>query len=103
MLFQKQPQIKGAIIGEPGNRVWVVWMHRFYEPPSKTASRNTLYILRLVMENQAALSNLSPEPPIPDPSSESSTAEQQYNLQVERPQAVISAAQAEAAGWAYIP
>jgi GNAT superfamily N-acetyltransferase/regulator of extracellular matrix RemA (YlzA/DUF370 family) len=74
-LFQKTPMIKGAIAGEPGNRVWAVWTHRFYEPP-ETASNNVLYVLRLVVEKQS--DDLS---------------------QIEQLKTVISAAQAEAADW----
>ncbi|KJK67593.1 Acetyltransferase GNAT domain protein [Aspergillus parasiticus SU-1] len=83
-LFQKKPQVKGAIIGEPGNRVWVVWTHRFYEPPSDSVSTNTLYILRLVIENWAVLSGETGE---------------QYGLQVNNLRTVILAAVAEAAEW----
>lgn len=90
-LFRKHPQFKGAITGEPGNRVWAVWTHRFYEPPSQTASNdNTLYILRLVIENQAALDSIL---------SESPTAKQHNDFQVKGVQAVILAAQAEASEW----
>ena len=53
-LFGKQPQIKGAIVGEVGNRMWVIWTHRFYGDPESAFSENTLYILRLVIENHAA-------------------------------------------------
>ncbi|KAF9888928.1 hypothetical protein FE257_008097 [Aspergillus nanangensis] len=86
MIFQNKPHIKGAIIGDTGNRIWVVWTHRFYEPPrpTGTASMNTLYILRLVIENQDALNAGSGE---------------QYDLQVDYLQAVIVSAQAEAAVW----
>ncbi|KAL4780300.1 hypothetical protein BJX76DRAFT_351088 [Aspergillus varians] len=78
ILFQRKPQVKGAIFGEPGHRVWAVWTHRFYEPPGETASTNTLYILRLVIENQADLKS---------------------EAQVEGLRAVVLAAQAEAAEW----
>ncbi|KAL4925417.1 GNAT family N-acetyltransferase [Aspergillus undulatus] len=83
-IFQNKPQIKGAIIGGAGNRIWAVWTHRFYEPPTGIASTNTLYILRLVIENQAAL-NLE--------------RGEQYDLQVDYLRAVIVSAQAEAAVW----
>ncbi|KAL4939168.1 hypothetical protein BDV06DRAFT_225248 [Aspergillus oleicola] len=77
-LFQKKPDVKGAIFGEPGNRIWAIWTHRFYEPPSPTASSNTLYILRLVIENQDKLVSAS---------------------HVEGMNAVITAAQSEASTW----
>ncbi|KAJ5942086.1 hypothetical protein N7516_002254 [Penicillium verrucosum] len=78
ILFQRKPHIKGAIFGQDGHRVWVVWTHRYYESPSDTASMNTLYILRLVIENEALLES---------------------DLQVEALRAVLLAAQAEAAEW----
>ncbi|KAG2414129.1 hypothetical protein HFD88_003320 [Aspergillus terreus] len=77
-LFQRKPRVKGAIFGPDGHRVWVVWTHRFYEPPSETASMNTLYILRLVIENEVLWES---------------------DLQVEALRAVLLAAQAEAAQW----
>ncbi|KAK2763219.1 hypothetical protein FQN54_009855 [Arachnomyces sp. PD_36] len=83
VLFKKQPQVKGAIAGEPGNRVWAVWTHRFYSPPGDPTSDNPLYILRLVVENRRALNHLSPE----------------YDLQVDGLRAVLLAAQREAAEW----
>ncbi|KKZ62799.1 hypothetical protein EMCG_02842 [[Emmonsia] crescens] len=83
VLFKTQPQVKGAIAGEPGNRIWAVWTHRFYETPSKSTSSNTLYILRLVIENQGDLDSLSSE----------------YRLQVAGLRAVVLAAQKEAAEW----
>ncbi|KAL2800029.1 hypothetical protein BJX66DRAFT_292164 [Aspergillus keveii] len=53
-LFGKTPLVKGAIAGPPGNRVWAIWAHRFYQhPESGSSANNTLYILRFVMENGA--------------------------------------------------
>ena len=49
-LFGKIPQLKGAIAGTRGNRVWAVWTHRYYGQPSIEPSMNVLYILRLVLE-----------------------------------------------------
>ncbi|PGH01465.1 hypothetical protein AJ79_07903 [Helicocarpus griseus UAMH5409] len=83
ILFKAQPQVKGAITGEPGNRIWATWTHRFYETPSDSVNSNTLYILRLVVENQSALGHLSSE----------------YDLQVTGLKAVILAAQGEAGEW----
>ncbi|OJD27789.1 hypothetical protein ACJ73_00812 [Blastomyces percursus] len=83
VLVKSQPQVKGAIAGELGNRIWAIWTHRFYEPPKDSNSNNTLYILRLVIENQGALDSFSPE----------------YHLQVAGLRAVILAAQMEAAEW----
>ncbi|KAE8341340.1 hypothetical protein BDV24DRAFT_163474 [Aspergillus arachidicola] len=84
ILFHKKPQVKGAIVGEPGNGAWVVWTHGFYEPPSDSASTNTLYILRLVIENWAVLNGERGE---------------QYDLQVSYLRTVILSAVAEAAEW----
>lgn len=52
-LFGKIPLTKGAMVGEPGKRVWVIWTHRFYGNPKLVPSNNVLYILRLVMEDVA--------------------------------------------------
>ncbi|KAL4995206.1 hypothetical protein BDV10DRAFT_175286 [Aspergillus recurvatus] len=50
----KKPEIKGAIAGPAGNRVWAIWTHRFYRhPESDDPSANTLYILRLVTETSS--------------------------------------------------
>ena len=60
-LFGKQPTVKGAITGQPGNRVWVIWTHRFYQDPGSASSSNTLYILRLVIEDDCDINQLSPD------------------------------------------
>ena len=91
-LFGKQPRVKGAIIGQPGNRIWVIWTHRFYGDPESISSGNTLYILRLVIENQA-LSTYSSE------GRELSCDVGQRELQAEQLKGVLQAAQAEAAEW----
>ncbi|KAL4980893.1 hypothetical protein BDW66DRAFT_123436 [Aspergillus desertorum] len=70
----KKPEIKGAIAGPAGNKVWAIWAHRFYRRPhSNDSSANTLYILRLVTETSS-------------PTSESIKA-------------VLHAAQSETASW----
>ena len=79
-LFGKQPQVKGAIAGRPGNRIWAIWTHRFYGDPESASSDNTLYILRLVIENQAVDAA-------------------QIELQAVQLKAVLQVAQAEAAEW----
>jgi hypothetical protein len=79
-LFGKQPQVKGAIAGQSGNRIWAIWTHRFYGNPESASSDNTLYILRVVIENQDA------------------DAEQRA-MQAEQMQAILQAAQIEAAEW----
>ncbi|MCJ1475548.1 hypothetical protein MMC13_004211 [Lambiella insularis] len=93
-LFGKVPQIKGAIAGQPGNRIWAIWTHRFYGDPKSVTSDNTLYILRLVVEkNQVAESTLSSEGrDLPYDST-------QLKLQAQQLKAVLQAAQAEAAEW----
>ena len=50
-LFRKVPETKGAMVGEPGSRIWAVWTHRYYGAPDGSSSDNTLYILRFVVEN----------------------------------------------------
>lgn len=79
-LFGKQPQVKGVIAGQPGNRIWAIWTHRFYGDPESASSDNTLYILRVVIESQ------------------DSDAEQRA-IQAEQMQAILQAAQIEAAEW----
>ncbi|MCJ1457169.1 hypothetical protein MMC28_007536 [Mycoblastus sanguinarius] len=79
-IFGKQPQVKGAIAGPPGNRIWAIWTHRFYGDPESASSDNTLYILRVVVEDQNA-----------------NAAQQE--TQAEQMQAVLKAAQIEAAEW----
>ncbi|KAL4885290.1 hypothetical protein BJY04DRAFT_180546 [Aspergillus karnatakaensis] len=73
ILCGKTPDVKGAISGEDGNRVWAIWAHRFYKHPDDDPSANTLYILRFVTEGN-------------DPA-------------VESIQAVLQAAQDEAQQW----
>jgi hypothetical protein len=89
-LFGKKPLVKGAIAGQSPNRIWAIWTHRFYGDPKSTLSGNTLYVLRLVVENQATLS-----PEGRQPSKEAEKNEEQ----VERMKAVLRVAQAEAAEW----
>ncbi|EFW18419.1 hypothetical protein D8B26_005204 [Coccidioides posadasii str. Silveira] len=84
-LLAKKPHIKGAIAGEPGNRVWAIWIHRFYKSPDG-CSGNVLYILRLVIENTLLLDDFSDDNKRPD-------------LPVKELRAVLQAAQAEAANW----
>lgn len=50
-LFASSPTIKGAIAGQPGSRVWAIWTRAFYGPVASNAG-NTLYILRLVIEDE---------------------------------------------------
>ncbi|KAL5120241.1 hypothetical protein ACEQ8H_001799 [Pleosporales sp. CAS-2024a] len=51
-LFGKMPKIKGAMVGtELGKRVWCFWTHMWYNSNRAEAEGNTLYILRLVVED----------------------------------------------------
>ena len=84
-LFGKQPQIKGAVVGQPGNRIWAIWTHRFYGDLKSASSENTLYILRLVIENPAAPTTLD--------------ADQQEIMEVEYMRQILQAAQDEAFQW----
>ena len=79
-LFGKEPEAKGAIVGESGNRVWVVWVRRYYTHPDRCPNETTLYVLRLVLENQ-------------------SPAQEELDSQVQNLKAVLQACQAEAARW----
>ncbi|KFY88422.1 hypothetical protein V498_06803, partial [Pseudogymnoascus sp. VKM F-4517 (FW-2822)] len=50
-LFGKVPEVRGALVGDVGNRVWAVWTRGFYGKKDEPA-KNTLYILRLVVEGE---------------------------------------------------
>ena len=77
-LFGRTPDIKGAVAGESGNRVWAIWTRGFYGAVDDPEAGNKLYILRLVMEN----------PTLGD-----------SEVQVKRLKEVLQAAQREAAEW----
>lgn len=77
-LFKKPPDVKGAVAGETGNRVWAIWTRGFYGPLDDPKSGNKLYILRLVIEN---------------PNSE------ERGEQAEHLKAVLKVAQDDAAEW----
>ncbi|KAL9611613.1 MAG: hypothetical protein Q9167_003728 [Letrouitia subvulpina] len=79
-IFSHIPQAKGALAGEHGRRVWVLWAHRYYGHPYSSPEDNTLYILRLVIEDHE---------PTPE----------QFKSQVQYLKAVLQIAQAEAADW----
>jgi GNAT superfamily N-acetyltransferase len=92
-LFGKQPKVKGVIVGQPGNRIWAIWTHRFYGDPGSASSGNTLYILRLVIENQAVGGSISSE------GTEVMYDARQRELQAVQLKAVLESAQCEAAAW----
>lgn len=84
-LFHKTPTVKGAIAGSPGNRVWIVWTHRYYSHPDVEVKEleNVLYILRLVIENEQSTA----ESVLPHQEQDAALC------------AVLEAAQVEAAEW----
>ncbi|KAF4810072.1 Lysine acetyltransferase [Colletotrichum siamense] len=49
-IFGKTPTVRGAVVGERGERVWAVWTRGYYGGLKKPEG-NTMHILRLVMEN----------------------------------------------------
>lgn len=91
-LFGKVPQVKGAVAGRQGCRVWVIWTHRYYGSPHCSGSGNTLYILRLVLEGEAAVSSDSSE-------YLDLLNTERRGMQMENLRAIIRKAQAEAAEW----
>lgn len=52
-IFGSIPTARGAVYGEKGKRVWAIWTRTYVAKPPKTAP-NTLYILRLVVEDEDA-------------------------------------------------
>ncbi|KAI4151117.1 MAG: hypothetical protein LQ340_003685 [Diploschistes diacapsis] len=90
-LFQKISRAKGAIAGPPGNQVWAVWTHRYYDHPDAKSHNNVLYILRLVMEGETVGKSFAAE------------KEEQHAVrhgkQSSYLKAVLQAAQAQAAEW----
>jgi hypothetical protein len=90
--FGKKPQVKGAIVGQPGSRIWAIWTHRFYSKPQARPSSSTLYILRLVIESQVSGNFSSKDEDLPHDSSERESL-------VGHLKALLRAAQSEAAQW----
>ena len=92
-LFGREPTVKGAIVGVPGKRIWTIWTHRFYSNPAATTSDNTLYILRLVVEDQ--------EPTESDSLGlkDSSTETSRSGILTSSLKAILQHAQAEAVDW----
>lgn len=82
-IYGRKPELKGVLAGGRGKRVWAIWTHRLYCPPgSLDASRNTLYILRLVIEHEY----------------DATSSEDQMEIKACL-EAVIQSAQNEAAEW----
>ncbi|KAF2021095.1 hypothetical protein BU24DRAFT_14678 [Aaosphaeria arxii CBS 175.79] len=86
-IFNKIPTVHGAIVGQPGNQVWVIWTRRYYSHPNDKVHDNVLYILRLVVEVSVF--------------HDSEPGEDNYDTQILRQnlRAVLEAAQDQAARW----
>lgn len=91
-IFGKQPTIRGAILGEPGHRVWAVWTRSFYGP-LVAASGNTLHILRLVIEDERSQGDITVK------AGEPLHNEDWLNDHARRLKEILQIAQAEAAEW----
>lgn len=52
-IFGKTPEIKGAVAGALGSRVWAIWTRSFYGP-IVPESGNALHLLRLVIEDNTS-------------------------------------------------
>lgn len=99
-IFGEKAEVKGAIAGGPSKQVWVVWVRRYYEHPGNCPVQkeerqdvgNVLYILRLVMEGNETANK-------PHDDSRSPPLTGAYAEQAVALQAVLRAAQAEAAEW----
>ncbi|KAK0726397.1 hypothetical protein B0T21DRAFT_371493 [Apiosordaria backusii] len=50
-IFGKTPDVRGAVWGEKGKRVWAVWTRGYYGGLEKTEG-NTLHVLRVVVEDE---------------------------------------------------
>ncbi|XDG06320.1 hypothetical protein ABKA04_005935 [Annulohypoxylon sp. FPYF3050] len=91
-LFGKMAQVKGAIAGPPGKRVWAIWTRRYYGRHDAEGSDNVLYILRLVVEG-----DMSANMPLVLRSTATELA--LPNEQLVYLEAVLQAARDEAAEW----
>ncbi|KAL2141424.1 hypothetical protein VTI28DRAFT_2424 [Corynascus sepedonium] len=49
-IFGKTPTVRGAVVGEPGKRVWAVWTRGYYGGLKKPEG-NVLHVLRVVVED----------------------------------------------------
>jgi GNAT superfamily N-acetyltransferase len=88
-LFNRFPEIKGAMVGEAGSRVWCYWT-RVWTKPQEEAP-NTLHILRLVIENES-FSDFVPATP-------EGVAKLRDSRTVDSIATLLSAAQVEATRW----
>ncbi|KAF2972709.1 hypothetical protein GQX73_g863 [Xylaria multiplex] len=95
-IFGKRPQAKGAIAGSPGKQVWAIWVHRYYGHPNHPDEKdenggNILYILRLVVEGDDTANKPHEDQFLPQTDA--------HREQAAALEAVLQAAQAEAAEW----
>jgi hypothetical protein len=61
-LHGKAPKIRGAIVGtEEGKRVWCYWTRAWYNEDPTQSRGNTLYILRIVIEDDGSSSWEGPD------------------------------------------
>ncbi|KAF6823734.1 GNAT family protein [Colletotrichum musicola] len=51
-IFGRTPTVRGAVVGDPGRRVWAVWTRGYYGGLKKPEG-NTMHVLRLVVEDEA--------------------------------------------------
>lgn len=92
-LFGKVPDVRGALVGEPGSRVWAIWTRSYYGPVEDKKVANTLHILRLVIEDE------EPESQLSGANGEAVYDEERLRKQAEKLKAVVQAAQKEAREW----
>jgi hypothetical protein len=90
-LFEKTPETRGVIVGEPGNQMWATWTRRYYSRHDIEDAKNVLYILRLVMESDGTARRL--------PKHAAVNKDTQRRDKVQHLRAILEAAQAEAAEW----
>ncbi|KAK7938050.1 uncharacterized protein PG986_014918 [Apiospora aurea] len=94
-IFGKKAEAKGVIAGNPGKQVWAYWVRRYYKHPDHPFDEdggNVLYILRLVIEGDFTANK-------PSEGHLSLAAIEAYTEQAAALQAVLQAAQTEAARW----
>lgn len=51
-IFGATPTVRGAMVGEPGQRIWAVWTRGYYGGLEKIEG-NTFHILRVVVEDES--------------------------------------------------
>lgn len=58
-IYHKKPTVRGAVARVGGQRVWAIFSRFWYNEDPKQRKENTLHILRLVIENEDAISTNS--------------------------------------------